>query len=110
MKTQSEIIMELLSYLGISASKLGQEIGKNPTNIYDLINGKYRITENMANLIVTKYPDVNINFLLTGDGKVSNSPVEHAKYQKKEYNTISSLLQRIKTLESRIDALEKRIK
>ena len=76
-----KIANELLSYVGVSAKKFSESLGKeSPQWIYDIFserkpNGFSRRT---IQLITEKYPEINGEYLSSGQGsllKNSNGPV-----------------------------------
>lgn len=105
MKTNTEIMQELLTYLQISGKKLAENIGTSPTHIYNIIAGRYTLTRETAEKIVKVYPDVNLQFLTDGIGNVSDNPVEREKYHKRKYNTVESLTIQLDKQEHRINQL-----
>lgn len=72
MKDGKEIINDVINYLDITAYKLAEELGYNrPQALYDIINGKTKkISGNIASKIMSKYPDFNYDWLLTGEGSM----------------------------------------
>ena len=48
MKTNTQIMQELLTYLQISGKKLAENIGTSPTHIYNIISGRYTLTKETA--------------------------------------------------------------
>lgn len=64
-----EIMCELLAYTGLNSANFCQKIGVNPTTIHDMKIGKTkRISVNLAEKIISQYPDISRSWLLTGDG------------------------------------------
>jgi plasmid maintenance system antidote protein VapI len=81
-KNSQEILSELLAYLKISANKLASEIGlKANTSIYYVKNGRNNISPDLAKKITNRYPKINYNWLLTGEGEVLKS--EYAQEEEK---------------------------
>lgn len=73
MENQTHYLKELLDYLNLNASKFAKSIGiKQPTSIYGILNYKLKMSDNIADKIVGKYPRVNRKWLLTGAGKMLN--------------------------------------
>lgn len=62
-------ITDLRNYLNIrSDSAFAQNIGDIPQNIYDIKNGKCKLSRRVASLIHASYPNISIDWLLTGSG------------------------------------------
>lgn len=66
----SEIIEKLLNHLKMNVNSFSDSIGlKRPQAIYDIQNGKTKnISPAMANKIISVYPQVNLSWLMTGEG------------------------------------------
>lgn len=78
--TDSERIIKVKEFSGMSFSKLAEYVGLNTVQtLYDIKNGKHGISKDVAEKIQAKYLNVNIAWLLTGEGEMLNrdSPVQH---------------------------------
>lgn len=81
--TDSERIIELKKFTGLSFNKLAKEIGlKTVQTLYDIERGKHGISKDVAEKIQSKYLNISMSWLLTGEGEmlnrqniISNSPV-----------------------------------
>lgn len=74
MKSSQEVLIELLNHLKISANKFAFEIGLNAnTAIYHVKNGRNNISPELAKKIQKRYPELNYNWLLTGEGSMLKS-------------------------------------
>jgi phage repressor protein C with HTH and peptisase S24 domain len=70
----SEKINRLLEHFSLNPSDLAKKLGlKYAQNIYDIQNDKIDISKSMANKITAAFPDVNKNWLLTGEGEMLKS-------------------------------------
>lgn len=68
--TDSERIKWLEEFTGLSLNKLSSELGlKTPQTFYDIKNGKHGISKDLADKIKAKYLNINIAWLLTGEGE-----------------------------------------
>lgn len=78
--TPPQIIEALADYLKISVAELSQKAGyERAQSFYDVLNGKTKnISPKMAKNIVSAFPEVNKDWLLTGNGEmlVQNTPEE----------------------------------
>lgn len=71
MKTTAEIINSILENEGIKAATFAKNIGVVPTQIYDLQKGKIKkISDDIADKIISVYPKYNRIWLLTGGGEM----------------------------------------
>ena len=65
-----EIIIKLLDYSKLNVKQFSEKLGmKRGQAIYDVISGKTkRISEKLANQIISEFPEINRTWLLTGEG------------------------------------------
>lgn len=91
MSTAKDRIEYLVQESGDTVKAYALLVGLQPQNLYDIINGKTKgISDNVADKIISKYPEVNRVWLITGEGdakvdqsgtgnisqyRVTNSPV-----------------------------------
>lgn len=81
----TEIIEQILQHLDIKAPTFAEFIGVTYQRIFDIQKGKTRkISADVANAIVKKYPQFNINWLLTGEGEMLKSDNIHTIIDNKE--------------------------
>jgi len=67
----SEKINILLDYLSLNPSDFARKVGlKNVQNIYDIQKDKVDISKTTVNKIVSIFPNINKNWLLTGEGEM----------------------------------------
>ena len=101
-----QIIEALAEYLKISVAELSQKAGyERAQSFYDVLNGKTKnISPKMAKNIVSAFPEINKDWLLTGNGEmlVQNTPEEEPQeeetYLRAERNKYGLSLQRIQEL------------
>ena len=75
MRITSEIISSILDREGLKAATFAKSVGVVPTQIYDLQKGKIKkISEEIADKIISVYPHYNKVWLLTGEGDTSDVP------------------------------------
>ena len=73
----SVIIGEMLDCLGVKAAEFARSIGVVPTQIYDLQKGKIKkISDSIADKIISAYPEFDKVWLLTGEGSMLKSSPE----------------------------------
>lgn len=67
-----EVIIKLLDYSKLNTKQFSEKLGmKRGQAIYDIINGKTkRISEKLANQIISAFPEINRTWLLTGEGEM----------------------------------------
>ena len=72
-----EIISKLLNYSELNAKQFAEKIGlERPQAIYDIQKGKTKsISQNMANKILSAFPELNKSWLLSGEGNMLKNNV-----------------------------------
>ncbi len=69
----SERIIKLKNFLGISYKRIAEETGLNTyQTLYDIKNGKHGISKEVADKISVRYLNINKVWLLTGEGEMLN--------------------------------------
>jgi len=98
--TPPQIIEALADYLKISVAELSQKAGyERAQSFYDVLNGKTKnISPKMANNIVSAFPEINKDWLLTGNGEMLIEDDEEEPYLRAERNKYGLSLQRIQEL------------
>jgi len=86
--SDSQRITNVISHYKMSTESFGRYIGmKQAQSLRDVIKGRNGISKNIADHIKAKCLDIDMNWLLTGEGEmlkqdknsVSSPPVEHEK-------------------------------
>lgn len=74
-----EIILKLLEYSELNVKQFSERLGmKRGQAIYDIMSGKTkRVSEKLANQIISEFPEISKAWLLTGEGEMlkNNSAV-----------------------------------
>lgn len=98
--TPPQIIEALAEYLKISVAELSQKAGyERAQSFYDVQSGKTKnISPKMANNIVSAFPEINKDWLLTGNGEMLIEEEEEEPYLRAERNKYGLSLQRIQEL------------
>lgn len=79
-----ERIIELRRHTGLNINALAKHIGLNaPTQLYDVKNGRCGISKGLADRIVSYYPEINLLWLLTGEGEMLKSDVKPTTKEEK---------------------------
>lgn len=72
-----EIISEVLKYVGVNAPTFANMIGVNYQRINDLQTGKVqKVSQDLANKIMCAYPQLDMRWLLTGEGRMLVQPTQ----------------------------------
>ena len=102
----SDRLEEILRHLQLSPNKLSIELGlKNNVKVYHIKNGRNEISSGMAKLISDKFPELNYNWLLTGEGQMlkSESSINPNKTTMESKTLIDELKDRISSLEKQLN-------
>ncbi len=67
-QTIRERFAVVLRELGITPYQLAKEAGDKPTKIYNILNGKARPSYDTLEGLLEKYPQINLNWLVSGAG------------------------------------------
>ena len=74
--TDSERIKEVKNFSKLSFNKLAKELGlKTVQTLYDIRDGKHGISKDVAEKIQAKYLNINLTWLLTGEGEMLNPSI-----------------------------------
>lgn len=67
-----EVIIKLLDYSKLNVKQFSEKLGMQRAQaIYDIVSGKTkRISEKLANQIISEFPEINKVWLLTGEGEM----------------------------------------
>ena len=66
-----ERLSTVLDMIGVTVTDFSKNIGYASTkSVYDIINGQTALKSAICYRIAKAYPEVNVNFLLRGDGPV----------------------------------------
>ena len=67
-----EVIVKLLDYSKLNVKQFSEKLGMQRAQaIYDIVSGKTkRISEKLANQIISEFPEINKVWLLTGEGEM----------------------------------------
>lgn len=60
----------VLRELGITPYQLAKEAGDKPTKIYNILNGKARPSYDTLESLLEKYPQINLNWMVSGAGEM----------------------------------------
>lgn len=65
---------QVIQFLGFNVNSFARELGlKRAERLYQIKKGNYDISRNLANIIVSRFPDINDAWLLTGEGSMIRS-------------------------------------
>ncbi len=72
----SEIIQQIIDNEGFNAKVFSEKLGfERPQVIYDVLKNKTKaISDNLANKIISVFPQYSKSWLLTGEGEMLKKP------------------------------------
>lgn len=112
---QGRRLRELIKELKINQLSLAKRLQVSQPNISKVINGENKISAELLNRITEQYKQVNLHWLLTGQGDMFIEEKPGKTYQVNETEFIGSgdqlpnLAERLQVIEERLAALEKAI-
>lgn len=77
-----KVLKNVLDYLNMNPKQLSDSLGKErPQWAYDVLNPnkKVGVSKNIAELIVSVYPEINLSWLLTGEGDMIKGATKELK-------------------------------
>jgi len=75
----SDRIKEVIKWSGLNANAFAKKVGYDRGQvIYDIIKGKNKITGKISVNIVKSYPEINLNWILTGEGNMLKEQPDNA--------------------------------
>jgi hypothetical protein len=81
-------LQELLDYLKINEREFSHSLGLLPNRINHILNGRHNVSPKMAKIIMSKYEDVDYNWLRTGEGEmIKKHQIGHSNSG--NYSTVS---------------------
>lgn len=71
---------QVISHLGLNVNSFAKEIGLNRSErLYQIKKGNYAISKNLVKTIISRYPEINDVWLLTGEGGMLRAEDKGAK-------------------------------
>lgn len=68
----SVILANVLKEIRYNASSLAKELGVSTGTTYHVLSGKNNLSTELSQKIVTRFPEVNLNYLLLGELPILN--------------------------------------
>lgn len=103
----TEILYRLLKYSGLNTKSLSEKIGLDrPQALYDIQKGKTKaISQLMARKIVSEFPELNIEWILTGEGemlKTESKTIDAAKAYYIQSHMVNEYISKLGTSENQV--------
>mgnify|MGYP005874271063 FL=1 len=74
-----ERLNQIIEKKGLTATKFAAMIGVNASTISHILAGRNKPGFDIINNIAKTFPDLNLTWLITGNGSMDNSPVQEEK-------------------------------
>ena len=105
--TAQEKIEKLLIYLGINAKAFSEKLGYyRPQIIYDIQKGKTkRISEELANKIVSVFPEISRSWLLADEGDMLKGGIKQIPQDDNSPSIVGNNMINISTLDKALDEI-----
>ncbi len=66
-------IVEVMSFLRLTAVALAENIGVQPSSVSHILSGRNKPSLDFVNKLLSRYPQIDSNWLLRGEGKMLKS-------------------------------------
>lgn len=115
MKTTAALLNGLIEKLGYTISRFEKEIGVSPSRLDKAIRRDSKLNFDIVHKILERFPEVNKDWLITGQGDMLTEPQTPAKGEKMltglSKNEAADMMQGllIKDMLMRIERLEKEV-
>lgn len=106
---QSKRLKKLLKALNVNQSVFAKSLGMTQPNISRMASGEGKISVEVLNRITTTYKQVNLHWLITGDGEMFFYELQDKSPQMVEEPLIKTK-GRLEDLEERLERLEEVVK
>lgn len=105
--TTQEKIEKLLIHLGINAKVFSEKLGYyRPQIIYDIQKGKTkRISEELANKIVSVFPEISRSWLLADEGDMLKGGIKQTPQDDNSPSIVGNNMINISTLDKALDEI-----
>ena len=74
-----ERLNQIIEKRGLTATKFAAMIGVNASTISHILAGRNKPGFDIINNIAKTFPDLNLTWLITGNGSMDNSPIQEEK-------------------------------
>ncbi|MEI6059429.1 MAG: hypothetical protein WCR72_01920 [Bacteroidota bacterium] len=108
--TESERLSAVINYLGLNTSEFARSLGMdNPVSIYHVIRGRNGVSSELANRIISVHPNLNMGWLLFGQGEMLLSGNKPEYSDKSIINLIDQNKKLVEIVEELTDQVKKKL-
>jgi transcriptional regulator with XRE-family HTH domain len=87
MSVMTDRILEIIKYLHLSPSDFAEEIGVQRSSISHLISGRNKASLEFVQKILSRYREINTDWLLNGNGQMLNREIQTAFTEELPFET-----------------------
>ncbi|GAB4331731.1 MAG: hypothetical protein Kow00127_23650 [Bacteroidales bacterium] len=80
---------QLLSEIGMTAAQLADELGIQRSGVYHILKGRNKPGFDFLERLAGKFPDLDIRWLLTGQGKVLHPVSQDEPFAERKHKSLS---------------------
>lgn len=104
---QSIRLKKLIKMLGLNQTLFAQSLGMTQPNISRMVSGDGKISLEVLNRIIDTYKNINLHWLLTGEGEMYTHIVPPENIREVNEISVYKGKGRLEDLEERVERLEK---
>lgn len=101
-------LMQFIEYLGITIVEFENKIGCGKTTILKNINLNTELTTKNLKKIKEAYPDLNLNWLVSGNEPMLCSDIEYIQHNNAQNKELSQLNQKIEAYMADVKSFEQK--
>jgi plasmid maintenance system antidote protein VapI len=91
--TMKDRITKIMTHLGLSATRLADEIGVQRSSISHIISGRNKPSYDFIVRMLEQYPSINALWLITGKGQmINNTEISEKPEEKSHIKSVDQLL------------------
>lgn len=77
----SKRLEKILSHYNLSAGQFAEKIGIQKSSVSHLMSGRNKPSYQFLSKLATTYPDINLNWFITGEGAIFNFADQSPEYE-----------------------------
>jgi len=102
---------KILDHQGISGYRMAMDIGTKAANISNLLSGKFNPSFDFLQKIMTRYPEINGNWLIMGEGPMFTDPaIQQRSHKVPDADILESKNALIAAQGKTIEVLEQKVR
>jgi len=73
-------VKQLLNHYGLTAAEFAERLNIQKSSISHLLSGRNKPSFSFISKLAKNFPEINLHWFITGEGDISNQPVQNIKY------------------------------